>query len=260
MLRLFLLITVCTVLSGYSQGEADFHEFTAKTGKKVLARLLAISEDQRTIRIQREDGIEFDSEVVTLCLDDQQFVKDWIKNRPEDSIVPVIDATDYRIEVNLAKKSLDSDRHPVNSSYTVEQKKNVIEISIRNISREALVGAKLEYVIIWERSVNVSREIDGSWKAYYSSGIGPVSNSKLIGEIEIETLAFNREAELVTKPYELNRMMYSSEVYREDEFKAVAVRVLSPSGAVIDEQRMGESWVESIEWEKLVSPPEPANE
>lgn len=256
MFRVLLLLAVVSALlvpPGLSQDEGDYHEFTAKSGKTVLAKLLAISEDRRTMKIQREDGLEFESEIVTLSLDDQQYVKDWIKNRPiEEAIAP---AADYRLEVSLSRKAFDTKRHRIQSSYSLEQKNYHYEILIRNISRETLTGARVEYVVLWKDAVKISLDSEGNWDANFSRS-GRSEWDTIVGELKVETLAFNREAKLATEPYELHQVSYANEVYGEDEFVGIIVRVLSASGALIDEQRFGSLEIETIPWEKAIAPSE----
>ena len=232
------------------QGTAEMHEFTAKTGKKVIAELLAVSDDKKMMKIRRDDGLEFESEIVGLSLDDQQYVKEWLKNPPAELETPSTAAADYRLELSLARKASGTDRHRM-GSYTLEQKSYHYEVSVRNISRDDLKGARMEYAAVWKNAVDVYKNSLGEWDYSSRSSSNPAELAKIVGEAEIEDLAFNRDAELVTDPYELNRMMYSSEVYREDEFVGIIVRIVTADGTLIEEKRMGAPRIESIDWEKI---------
>ena len=91
----------------------EYHQFTSKDGKQISAMLLDISPDNRQVKIRRVDGLEFQFEIVGLSLDDQQHIKDWLKTR----VVEV--KTDYRLEVDLDYNATNTDRHRLDSYYTL---------------------------------------------------------------------------------------------------------------------------------------------
>lgn len=236
-----------------AQEAEEMHVFTSKADaeggekKTVEARLLAISEDRRTIRIRRKDGLEFELEIVGLSLDDQQYVKDWIKTRPslEMAIVPGVD---YRLEIDIDKKSFDTERHE-KGSYTYEQRNHQFDITVRNITRETLAGARLQYVILWKDALAVSQNSEGEWEVRYSRSEN-AEPGRIMGETGVADLPFNREDEIATQTYELNRVLHSSEVYQKDELIGIIVRVLSAGGSLIEELREGSAEIDDISWEK----------
>ena len=96
---LILFVTVHAPVL-FAQDAPDLHEFTDKKGTKILATLLRVSEDRRMMSIRREDGQEFESEINVLSLDDQQYIKDWMKTASPSAMM-----TDYRLELELSKKA-----------------------------------------------------------------------------------------------------------------------------------------------------------
>lgn len=263
MIRIAVILAVFTTVNLFSLAAQDsdrLHEFTSKAGKKVIAELLAISEGQRMMKIRRQDGVEFELEIVDLCLDDQQYVKVWMETRPEPTATtpPEFSAENFRIEIEADKKVVDSKRNR-DSYYTYESKKYQYTITVRNISRETLPETKVQYLIVWNEALNLSRGFDGDWGVDYSRR-DPGGNGRLGGEKEIETLAFNREAELITDVFSLESMSYSREVYREDKLIGIIVRVLAPDGSLIAEERLGINKINDVSWEARERDPRPGAE
>lgn len=231
-----------------AQEDERLYEFTSKAGKKVIAELLTISEEQRMARIRRQDGIEFDLEIISLSLDDQQYVKDWMERRSESvgSTPPAPGSGDFRLEIEADKKMVDSDRDR-DSSYTYESKKYQYTVRVRNISRQPLAGAKVQYQIVWKEALDLARGFRGRLGVDYSRR-GRGESGRARGEKEIETLLFNREAELLTEKFSLDSMSYSREVYREDKLMGIIVRVIASDGAIIAEERLGMNRIEDVPW------------
>lgn len=235
--------------------DGELHEFTDKTGKKILAELLAVSEDRRTMRIRREDGQVFQSEIVALSLDDQQFIKDWMESRPDDAAIMPAEI-DYRLEMEIAKKALGTERHTYRS-YDLEQKMQNFAITVTNLSRDSLSGAQVEYVIVWANALDVYLDEDGEWTARFSSSndfdISQAEVAAISGILPLEEVAFNRDITVTTEEHELNRMMHSSEVYREDEFRGIIARIVDSQGRSLQESRVGSAAIDDLTWDEAVA-------
>ena len=82
MWRVFPLVAlacmVATSATGQEREPSAFRVFSEKQGKSVEARILAVSEDRRTIRLQGRDETTFETAILGLSLDDQQFVRQWL--------------------------------------------------------------------------------------------------------------------------------------------------------------------------------------
>ena len=97
----------------HAQEAATIHEFTDKRGQKVSAILLAISEDRRQMTIKREDGQQFDTVINLLSLDDQQYIKDWMKNRPGVTAAPGVE---YRLDLSATRQTGKTEKNSYGTS------------------------------------------------------------------------------------------------------------------------------------------------
>ncbi len=241
----FILITVVC----RSQDD-PFHEFTDKKGQKIRAALLDVSEDRRTMKIRREDGVEFESVINVLSLDDQQFLKDWLANRPEN--------VDYRLEIAIARKPVDSETENY-GSLQLETKSNNYEIKVRNLSRETLESARLEYFVIWEDGTTFYTTAEGILR--YASTSPDDEGAPLVriqGSERLESLAFNRETVVHTVPFDLESVAYSDgEVLYSDEAVGAVVRILTPSGIILAEARVGDARISDLSWDDAIALKEP---
>lgn len=240
---LFIAILPALVLS--AQDSDSLHEFTDKKGAKILATLLKVSDDNRSMRIRREDGQEFDTEINVLSLDDQQFIKNWMKTAKL--------ASDFRLEIDIEKKTGRTERFKgSSSSYEYEKRLASFEVKVRNLSRESLPPTRLEYTIIWENHLAMHLSEDGGWS--YSSLTDedePINLVKITGEASLTAIPFNRDEVVPTGEIEINRMFISGELYREDEPYGIIARVVTTEGNVVAEKRFGNSRLDAMEWKEV---------
>ena len=241
---LFIAILPALVLSAQDSG--SLREFTDKKGeKKVLATLLRVSEDNRFMRIRLEDGQEATTEINVLSLDDQQFIKDWIKTAKL--------ASDFRLEIDIEKKAGRTERfNGSSSSYEYEKRLASYEVKVRNLSRESLPPTRLEYTIIWNNRLATRLSDDGGWS--YSSLTDeddPINLVKITGEASLAALPFNRDEVVPTGEIEIDRMFISRDLYREDELYGIIARVVTTEGNVVAEKRIGNSRLDAIEWKEV---------
>ncbi|MAS95285.1 MAG: hypothetical protein CMO55_18965 [Verrucomicrobiales bacterium] len=233
----------------YGQVEDDYHQFTDKKGQQILAMLLGVSDDRRYMKIQRVDGQEFESEINILSLDDQQYIKDWLKSQPEEE-------TDYRLEIAISKKQKESEDHK-EETYSLERKYYSYEITIKNLSRETLNSASMEYTIVWEDQVQIY-ETDGGLWSYRTPKYGDEQRVKLSGSSDVEAVAFNREAVLETESFEIDEVsFFGNQIIEKDEPVGIIVRVLSKDSKVIAEVREGSLSEEDYPWERVIAYSEP---
>lgn len=235
----------------YGQVADDFHQFTDKKGQQILAKLLDVSKDRRTMKIQRADGIEFETEINVLSLDDQQYIKDWLKNRPEIG-------ADFHLDVAIAKKQKDSEEHNTDS-YELKKKYYTYEITVKNLSREVLESATLEYTVVWEDQVRIyeskkSEEWTFTTPRYEEGG----QRVRLSGSTDLEALAYNRETVFETGLVEIDEVAYfGNQVLEKDDPVGVIVRILSKDSSVIAEVREGSLDEEAYTWESVLAYSEP---
>lgn len=225
------------------------HTFTNKKGNTVEAELLEVSRDRRTVRIRRADGAEFETEIVLFSLDDQQHIKDWLEEHDWEA--------DYSLDLALAKK-LDDTVKRRQDDLRIDTSRYRYEITLRNLTREALIDAKLRYALVREESVEPVERSDGNWSyrvshdasAADSDGVPP-PRIALRGEIALEDLAYNHEAALNTASAPLDKVADGSETLHEDTLLGVIVQVVSGTGEVLGEIHAGSAEMSRLQWEEI---------
>jgi len=228
--------------------EGDSRVFTDKKGQKIEAILLAVAPDWKTMKIRRKDGGEFGYEIVNLCLDDQQFIKDWIKSHPIKA--------DYRLDISVTGKLIDTEKEKSGSgSDTYETKTYEAEIHLTNLSRDTLPYPVISYIIVRDEKVRFFEDSDGDLTYNSRSDSEPARLVTFRGEIKGEEMVFNREATITTKKFQLNRFDFGfDETFYEDKLTSVLVQVKTQKGALIKEFRSkGNSpELENMTWDDVL--------
>jgi hypothetical protein len=251
-----VLATVMIVAAVQGQVTGDSHEFTGKTGQKLVAKMLGVSEDRRQMRILRQDGMEFDTEIVIFSLDDQQYVKDWMKANASGastgSSAPAMGSGAFRLEVSITRVPGKSDKHR-SVSYTMEEKESLFRINVRNLSRETLTGAKIEHAVVWKDSITVY--FDDEEKEWEFSSLdldSPKPTVKKLGEAALEPLRFNGEDSIQTSAVGIDEVFLGgNELYGQDELLGLKVRVLGADGAVLHESDSGGAAIAAMSWDEI---------
>lgn len=262
-----------------AQAAGDFHEFTGKTGQKLVAKVLGVSEDRRQMRILRQDGLEFETEIVIMSLDDQQYVKDWMKANAAGAVaagtapLPVEAGTvvagtepaaagngaamavgggSFRLEVAVTRASGKSEKHR-EEFYTMEEKENLFRVAVRNLSRETLEGARLEYAVVWQDAVTVYYDEDEEeWEFSARDRDQTAPPVKKLGEAALEPLRFNGTVTVETTPVRIDEVFYDgNELYRQDELLGVKLRVLAADGSVVHEADSGGASIAAMGWDEI---------
>ncbi|PAW61325.1 MAG: hypothetical protein B9S36_07015 [Verrucomicrobiia bacterium Tous-C2TDCM] len=265
--RILAAITMAFLVGmGRAQEAGESHEFTGKSGQKIVARVLGVSEDRRQMRILRQDGMEFDTEIVIFSLDDQQYVKDWMKAQASGGTVGSAAAAmpkdSFRLEVGITRIPGRSEKHR-EEFYTMEENENLFRIAIRNLSRDTLTGAKLEYAIVWRDSVRILFDENKQvWD--FSSRVRdtPLAAVKKLGEAALDPIRFNGEGVVETSDVSIDEVLYEgNELFGQDELVGVKVRVLAPDGDVLHESDFGGAAIAAMSWDEIIAleDPRPAN-
>ena len=193
------------------------------------------------MKIRREDGLEFDSEINALSLDDQQFVKNWLENRPEN--------VDFRLEIAIDRKSVETEKID-SESLRFETKSNRYEITVRNLSRETLESARMEYVVVWQDGTTI-HETDEGVPTYdrVKEGVEPPM-VRVEGGKRLDPIPFNRDLVIETVPFDLEKVSYTEgQVLYADEPIGAVVRVLTSSGILLMEEKVGDARITEMSWE-----------
>ncbi len=257
--RCFLcLVLACGVLPlsrpVSAQEDGGFHEFTGKNGQKLVAKVLRVSEDRRQMRFVRQDGLEFETPITLFSLDDQQYVKDWMKTSG-GSPVPTASSPGsaaYRVEISIAR-TLGSSRKNRDGFYTLEEREHLYRITIRNLSRDTLEAARLDYAVVWDDAVLIYSDEDGNeWHfSTHSDEVKP-DRVKQLGRVDLESLRFNASATFDTTPVSVDQVLYDgNDLYREDSLIGVKVRVVGAGGTVVQEAHSGSATIGTMTWEEI---------
>ena len=230
-----------------------FREFTNKDGRTVQARIVSVSSDRRTIRIAPRNGQEAQLPIVDLVLEDQQFLKTWLKRNSA--------LTDYQLKVDIERTSTaakdrrrqgDDRFHTAHAAY---------QVTIRNVSRQTLNKPSVEYLVVKAENIRISQDPEtGRW--IYSSRSpslpdGETSLPELTrGDHALEDLIYNRDQVFTTTSVELDEVLRDgNDVYGEDELLGVLVRVRDEFGNLIGTFRSEESRIRNMTWEELTGDP-----
>lgn len=258
---LYVLAMAWIVAPLGAQVTGDPHEFTGKTGQKIVAKVLGVSNDRRQMRILRQDGMEFDTEIVIFSLDDQQYVKDWMKSNASGAsgasagpAAGAMAAGAFRLEVAITRVPGKSDKHR-DDFYTMEEKESLFRISVRNLSRETLSAAKLEYAVVWKDSVTVYFDKDeNEWQFSSRDLDSPKPPVKKLGESALEPLRYNGEGSIETAAVRIDQVFLGgNEIYGQDELLGVKVRVLGGDGSVLHESDSGGAAIAAMAWDEIKS-------
>lgn len=240
---------------------SEMREFTDKRGQKIEARLLRVSEDRKLMHIVRGDGVEFDTEINLLSLDDQQYIKDWMMKETGKAapLVPMaVPAGGYRLDVSIARTNGGStDRG--DGVYKFETKETLYRITIRNLSRLDLEGARVEFAIVWrDEAIIHQRKESQEWD--YTTGVYEDSTSrvKLAGSLPLEALRYNAGVTVETVAVPVDRVLYDGreEVYADDVL-GIKVRVVSAAGELLHESELGSSDISALNWDQIAALPDP---
>lgn len=240
---------------------AQQHEFTNKeTGVQILAEIVAVDANWQSMTI-RKDGNTFNIAPNILILDDQQFVKDWLKEQgitepnqaadPEMSAsgaTPNVDLSRVSLEVTLTKKQVSSDKEKYSSYMDLVTKNFRYDIKVRNIGREVLPASKMSYALVWREGVQFSSG------TYYTSSTK--SDYATQGEADLEPIGFNFEQSVETSNVEINSVTYeNNDEYRTDELLGAVVRLTLSDGTEIGEYLSNDAEREKLTWAKVTALP-----
>lgn len=248
--------------------ESVYHTFTDKKGQAIEAALLSVTADQSKAIIERKDGRDFELPILTLSLDDQQFIKDWLKTTSSHP--------DFNLEITVTKHLENSERLTV-PNYQMKwlTEHTAMEIKIRNLSRADLKGASVEYYTLIEQGVHAYSRNPGpkaqrgpdEWWYPNEVGESPGRNKNkgkalsekplwlIHGTAKLQDLAYNHEASLQTAVFPLREIDYGNRDNPEDVILGMIVRVSDADGNEISLYRSTTNEVLKKSWEEIAAMP-----
>ena len=142
-----ILLLLSLYFSNTLIAQDTFHIFTNKEGKEIEAQLVSITPDLKRANIKIKGRNEVPVEIITLSLDDQQYLKNWLKNNPVKM--------DFDLDFAFSKNVVDEKKVEL-ANYNLKfiSEETNFEIEIKNRTRAKLAGATLEYYIITEHEVS----------------------------------------------------------------------------------------------------------
>lgn len=229
----------------------ELHLFTDKKGNQITAKVLGIADDQLTAKIRRTDGIEFSPEIVLFSLDDQQYIKDWMK-ADKAAVASGLTESEFHLEVEIDRKDEGTAKY-AKGTLGLESTPHFFEVKVSNTSRETLVGAVVEYVILWEESITVYED-DGEWD-YSSTGTDDRGRvMKKQGIAPMGDIAFNRDIIVSTQLADIERAVYpDGDILREDHLLGALIRVVGAEGQILAETATGKVELDGYTWEKSLA-------
>lgn len=220
-----------------------FHSFTDKQGRNLKARVVSVASNRKTMVIADESGQTFPLEITKLSLDDQQHLKEWIATQPLLS--------NFRLQVDIEKTSAKTPERKKSGDYRMVTEYPAYRIKVTNLSRDSLENAVVEYFLVKRERVRI----------YTSKETGRLTHSisdrnnplEKISEIKpLESLGYNRDAELATNPIEVDRVYEEgNQPQVEDVLLGLVVQVRDDFGNVIGEYRSADPGIKAVNWNDL---------
>lgn len=231
-----------------ASAQDDFHQFSNKNGQKIEAKIVSVTPDWKTMKIQRRDGKDFEMAVNVLSLDDQQMIKGWIKANPNGAKI------DFNLDVEIEKKAKTTSTNR-SSYYKYKTMDVTYEIDIKNRTREDLTGARCDYVVILEDAVSFYRDSNGqldySGGSFGSDEEGDIKYLRKSEKLP-EALATNHSHTFLTEAVQHHQMFGDGNVsYGEDKILGVVLRVISATDEVIGEYRSSEAYIQKVTWDQV---------
>lgn len=254
----FAVVALSSNATVQAQSQAPY-KFTDKTGKALEATLLGISPDRSTMKIRRVDGQEFDLVITLLCLEDQQYLQNWLasNNAPAGTPAPSPIASDtpmvqgsqaYRVELTLDRKVSSAEKFKIFSDYSLERRENISTATVRNLTREPLLGASIEWIVVWRNHVDPRDDGAGGWTYTRFEN----TSEAVTGKAPLQPLAFNRDVIVPIDTIDTDTFDYGGEITYEDSWLGTIARVFAADGTNIVEVRSGSAEFTSMTWEEAL--------
>ncbi len=244
-----MLSAINVLASEFDAEESEVRLFTNKEGQKIEAILISVGGSMRTVSIERpSDARLFDLEITTLSLDDQQYIKDWLRSQPAPQLAQLNLRLQGQPFLTEATREKFEDRIYGGSG---TRSKLGYQFKINNLSREPLLGCRLEYVVLIQDRVEIRiSESDGETVRWRMNEDGPVIYRS--GHIALDALKYNTEFSVIsaTVPHEEIRAG-SAGNSAEDKVLGVLARLTTADGTPLVEFSDIDSRHSQLNWESF---------
>ncbi len=241
--------------------DGEYHSFADKKAQSIEAVMISVSLDKSKAIIQRKkDGEKFEISILSLSLNDQQYIKDWLKVHPIES--------SYNIEFDLSKHNTSIDRIRRTNGERGNTQKFVCEMEFKNLSRDTLKGVTLEYYVITVHAIHVYSDAetgDPVWmvnvipkkrarKKQLTKFKYPISIKH--GTEKMEDLAYNFAIKVETEELQLRELVIDGgEIFAEDKIGGLIVRLTDAAGQEIGIYRSADPAIQDMPWERITQLP-----
>lgn len=261
-----LLLIYSINYNGYILAEDTFHTFTDKKGQAIEAVPLFVTPDKTKLGIRRKDGREFEMSILALNLDDQQFIKKWMKNNSSNM--------DYRFDITFEKsfertKYVPGPKGRYDLKFITENTK--YDINIKNMTCATLIGAMVEYYVITEHSTFTQEYNDPDekeptewfypfdyWERKNQTGkIVEKPISLIYKKIPLKELPFSYSADITTDNIPIREIQknLSRETRNKDSLFGLILRITDANGNELSLQRSSDHDFLKKSWQEISKMP-----
>lgn len=258
-----LVLSAQVVFCAVAQ-EKEYHSFTDKKGQSIEAALVSIGPKRKKVKIQRKDGRHFEIAILTLSLDDQLYIRDWLKKTPNSSR--------FKLEINVTRHQEGTERVEVpNYDLKWVTDRVAMEIKVHNLSRADLKGAVMEYYFLIEQGVRSQPYDEATSKQYgvaewwYPNEPADLPKRErkkyekplLVkhGKVKLKDLAYNYSAVTRTDIIPLRAIEGSASASGRDAVLGVIVKVSTADGKEISVYRSSDHKALKASWDKIAAMP-----
>ncbi|MBP6600427.1 MAG: hypothetical protein KA250_01405 [Verrucomicrobiales bacterium] len=202
-------------------------------GQEIQAHLLSVHGD--SVKIVRSDNHrEFIVPIASFDESTGDQIRHWMDQAPE--------AISYSLSISSEKNLIDSSSFET-AGRQLKTTKWSYRVKVANMTRNDLVGAKIEYRIVYNDHVEFTRSVVNPGKG---------ANQQDGQAVDLPQMAFNDEIEFDTPPILLNTYEYApsrgDREYMKDSIKGIWVKI-TKNDQVIGEYKSNPSSLTSVNWD-----------
>lgn len=229
--------------------------FTNKEGSTLEAEIIDVTPDWKSMKIKTDRG-EFVIKPIKLSLDDQQYIKEWLKEKKQwteptlspsstgaVATTPAPSSSENKLGIKYIRKFGDKKR--IKSTYErLEITPFYFDIEVSNRSREPIEKVDIHYVLVWKD------EVKASGSNHYKSSTTTILGKK--GSMSIENLEYSRPITFASDSASVETIIREGGfIDGEDEVLGIAIVAMNPEGEIVSEEFVSTKVTRAdLDWEK----------
>jgi len=240
----------------------EYRSFTDQTGRTIIAKPKEFIAATKKLRIELQDGKSFEIKPGDLSIDDQIFIKEWMKTAHQSAAKPIIQHK-FEAQMGNTLRKWTWTAGP-DISYPLEDFQARFMGSVRNMGREPLNGVLLEAATLYYDQVQVyepgpyrdaflnQTSVDTAYVEF------DYSRERLRFRkdvVEVKKLTFNGELRVEPAPLAFQREPAAgarSRNPRSDMLAGILIRLVTPDGLVLmEDQHMLDEPKVPVTWAKV---------